>query len=109
MKKTLAALTAAATLTLAPVAVGASTADAAAPAVSADSSAKAKPCVSRAEYRKIKKGMTKTKVHRIFGTAGTRVSKQGRLEARGYQGCPKFSGIGVAYMDGKVASKAAQW
>ena len=34
---------------------------------------------------------------------------RGRLEARGYTGCPKFSGIGVAYLNGKVASKAAQW
>ncbi|QIX25508.1 hypothetical protein ncot_02070 [Nocardioides sp. JQ2195] len=75
-------------------------------------------CVSKKEFRKVKKGMTKAKVARIFGTKGTLAQrvKDGRrtIESRGYKGCPKYSSVGVAFIkkgDGKykLANKLASW
>ncbi|GAA5147949.1 hypothetical protein GCM10023340_21130 [Nocardioides marinquilinus] len=98
MKKILAATVAAATLGLTTVTV--SPADA----------APSKGCVTRAEYKKVKKGMTKARVHSIFGTSGQRVTMSGGVEGRGYKVCTSKTGaVGVAYSKGKLASKAVTW
>jgi hypothetical protein len=91
------------------------TAHAAAPAERAAS----KGCVTKAEYRKIKKGMTVAKVKKVTGTNGKQVSKSplgdGRfVVGRAYKACTgKRSGVGIAFVgkDGvfKVESKSAVW
>jgi hypothetical protein len=107
IKKTLAATVATAALALAPVAVGASPAQAA--EASSDVVAK-KGCVTKKEYKKVKTGMAKAKVHKIFGTAGKREFKRGGGEGRSYQACTSKKGrIGIVYGGNKVAGKAAQW
>ncbi|WP_134767993.1 hypothetical protein [Nocardioides sp. 1609] len=82
--------------------------------------AAAKGCVSKAEYRKIKNGMTIAKVKRITGTAGKQVSKtplpDGKfVVGRAYKVCTsKNGGVGIAFTNQtsssyKVASKSAVW
>lgn len=102
MKKTLTTFVAATVLSLGLGTVGATAAEAAAPAP--------KGCVTKAEYKKVKNGMTKAKVHKIFGTKGIRVTNSNGVEGRGYVTCTsRKGGVGVVYSGGKVVSKAAQW
>ncbi len=80
----------------------------------------AKGCVSKAEYRKIKNGMTIAKVKRITGTNGKQVSKTplpgGKFViGRSYKVCTSKRGaVGIAFTNQtsstyKVASKSAVW
>ncbi|GAA4692095.1 hypothetical protein [Nocardioides nanhaiensis] len=115
------ATSAAVALTSTALGTVATSAGAAAPESAAASvSAAAKGCVTKAEYRKVKKGMTKTKVHKIFGTSGKLVTRQSLgngqvLEARGYQTCgSRPGGVGISFLkkgkqSPKVAEKAGQF
>jgi hypothetical protein len=103
LKKTLAAVIATASLSLTGLAVTAPTADA-----TTDRTAAA-PCVSKKEYRQVKKGFTKARVHRIFGTAGTLAGRRGGIEARGYKGCTTYGAVGVSYRNGRLIAKNAVW
>ncbi len=68
-------------------------------------------CVSQAEFRQVKRGMSKAKVHRIFDTAGRRdaISHGGgfTFEIRSYKACSKYGAVSVGYTNGKLESKAA--
>ena len=89
------AVTAAVALTSTAFGAVAVPAGAAAPESAAAPSAAAKGCVTRAEYRKVKKGMPKAKVHKIFGTAG----KLGSVEGRGYKVCGNPRGaVGISFV-----------
>ncbi|WP_139983444.1 hypothetical protein [Nocardioides litoris] len=79
-------------------------------------------CVTKAEYRKIKKGMTVAKVKRITGTKGKQVSSSplpgGQVVVgRAYKACTsKRGGVGIAFVGQagkpgtlKVGSKSAVW
>lgn len=103
MKKTLAAVIATASLSLTGLAVTAPTADATTDRLAAA------PCVSKKEFRQVKKGFTKARVHRIFGTSGTFVDRQRGVEARGYKGCTTYGAVGVAYRNGRLIGKNAMW
>lgn len=93
--------------------------DAASAATSA-ASVHAKGCVTKAEYRKVRKGMAQSKVHRIFGTKGRVASRSDlpdgeKLEARGYKACTSKRGaVGISFTKKpgasyKLAAKAAEW
>lgn len=100
------ATTAAVALTSTAVGTVSTSAGAAAPesAAAPVSAAAAKGCVTRAEYRKVKKGMSKSKVHRIFGTSGKRstvapLPNGGSVEGRGYKVCGNPRGaVGVSFV-----------
>jgi hypothetical protein len=70
-------------------------------------------CVTRAEYRAVKHGMTKTKVHGIFDTRGNRqaIASSGRytVEIRSYKTCSRFSAVAVSYQNGRLSTKSAVW
>ena len=62
----------------------------------------AKGCVTQAEYRVVKEGWAKGRVHRKFGTAGRRLSFDRYdtllVEFRTYPGCrSKYSRVTIAY------------
>lgn len=69
----------------------------------------ASACVSKAEFKKLKNGMTKAKVKSITGTGGTLVSAAGtgsfRIEIRSYKACTQFGAVSIGYMGGKLNSK----
>lgn len=94
-----------------PVSGSALAATAAGPtAVSAAPAERAGGCVSRPEYQKIRKGMPKAKVHKIFGTAGIKVDKIGANEVRGYRVCTSKKGaVALVFTNGKLASKQARF
>lgn len=97
------------TLTLGALAVGSSVAPA-----SAETVAVAKAgCVSKTEFKKVKKGMGKAKVHKIFGTAGKRdaISHGGgfTFEIRSYKSCTTYGAVSVGFTNGKLDSKVAVW
>jgi hypothetical protein len=56
-------------------------------------------CVDRAEFRKVKDGMTKAKVHEIFDTRGKRMSIGSGGESREYRTCSgdSWSYVSVDY------------
>ena len=72
--------------------------------------ANATACVSRAEYRKIRAGMTKAEVKRLTGTRGTWTSATWLgdyyYESRMYKMCVAYSWASVIYIDGEVSSKS---
>lgn len=88
-------------------------------AATSAASVHAKGCVTKAEYRKAKKGMAQSKVHKIFGTSGKVATRDDlpngqKLEARGYKTCTKGGAVGVSYVKKrggsyKLAAKAADW
>ncbi len=99
MKKVLVALAATASVSFTFAAVGAPSASAA-----------GKGCVTKSEYKKVTTGMAKAKVHKIFGTKGTKVTLAEGVEGRSYKVCTSSKGgVGILYGDGKVVSKAAKW
>lgn len=110
---------AAAVLSTTLVGTGAIASVGAATAAAPSDRAASKGCVSKAEYRKIKKGMTIAKVKRITGTNGKQVSKTALpggkfVVGRAYKVCTsKKGGVGIAFTNQtgsyKVASKAASW
>jgi hypothetical protein len=63
-------------------------------------------CVTRAEYRQARYGMTKIRVHRIFGTRGRLVYLVvGNEEKREYPMCDPSLRLLVTYLDGRLAYK----
>jgi hypothetical protein len=63
-------------------------------------------CVTRSEYRQARFGMTKVRVHRIFGTPGTRVYVVvDNEEKRTYPMCDPSLRLNVTYIDGRLAYK----
>jgi hypothetical protein len=80
-----------------------------APAAHADTAG----CVTKSEYRKVNKGMSKTRVHRIFDTDGRReaIARSGRFtsEIRTYRTCSRFSSVALSFGNGQVDGKSAVW
>jgi hypothetical protein len=66
-------------------------------------------CVTQAEFKKIKNGMTKKRVAKIFGTPGEVFSAAGkgryRVEVRNYEACSEFGAVSVGFIANKVESK----
>ncbi|UNX56551.1 hypothetical protein MF406_18025 (plasmid) [Georgenia sp. TF02-10] len=110
MKNRIAATAAAAALALGGLAYATSPATAAADTIERSS----RGCVTEPEYRRVKRGMTQTKVHRVFGTKG-RVTTQGYgMKFRQYKVCnDRFGFVTVDYTKRggkfKVTGKFAYW
>lgn len=72
--------------------------------------ASADSCVSKAEYAKIKNGMTVAAVKAFTGTNGTSVTAAGsgkyRVEIRSYKACTQFGTVSLGFLGGKLNSKA---
>ena len=93
-------------------------ATAADPAAGSDRAATA-GCVSKAEFRKLKNGMTIAQVKRLTGTNGRQVTKTALPEGkfvvgRAYKACAPREGVGLAFSNEKgptyrLASKSASW
>jgi hypothetical protein len=75
-------------------------------------------CVTRAEYGKVRKGMTQGQVHATFGTAGKRSAKATSggfvSEIRTYKTCSAFSTVAVSYSANpggplRLSAKSAVW
>jgi hypothetical protein len=76
-------------------------------------------CVTKAEYRKVKKNMPKTRVHAIFDTAGKRESRATSggyvAEVRSYRVCgSRYSAVAIAFDKEprdvpRLAAKSAVW
>jgi hypothetical protein len=75
--------------------------------------AESRPCVSKSEYRQVREGMRKRRVHRVFGTRGRRVAYAQAYgysaEIRRYRGCKRRSRVSVAYGNRRLQSKSARW
>lgn len=72
-------------------------------------SAHADRCVTKAEYRQVRPGMAKTRVHAIFGTPGYKLGL-GLDEIRRYTTCENGGFVQVIYNGrGGVISKAGTW
>ena len=85
-----------------------------APAASADTPG----CVTRAEFRQVHKGMTKTRVHRVFDTSGRRqaIAHSGGYtsEIRSYNPCSRYSAVSLGFDSGpgeplRLNAKSAVW
>lgn len=93
-------------------------ATAADPAAGSDRAA-AGGCVSKAEFRKLKVGMTVPQVKRVTGTNGRQVYKTAlpggkTVIGRAYKACDPREGVGVSFTDEKgptfrLAFKSASW
>ena len=71
---------------------------------------RASGCVTKAEYRKVRKGMPKAQVHRIFGTVGIQVDTFDTNEVRGYRACTSKKGaVALVFTKGKLSTKQARW
>ena len=81
--------------------------------VAAPASADTPGCVSKSEYRTVKKGWTKTRVHRLFDTRGKQSISYPPYEDREYKACTVTYGthgtVSVEYKNGRVDSKYAIW
>jgi hypothetical protein len=70
-------------------------------------------CVSKAEFRQVKKGMSKSRVAGIFDTAGKRdaISSGGgyTFEIRSYKSCTRFGAVAIGFSNGKLDNKTAIW
>lgn len=77
----------------------------AAPATAADS------CVSQREFASVKKGFSKAKVARVFGTKGSREAiSRGygvTIEIRSYRACTRFGAVSVSFENGRLSAKSA--
>ena len=66
-------------------------------------------CVDQSEFKKIKNGMTKTKVAKLVGTKGELFSAAGsgrfKFEIRSYEACTEYGVVSIGFMGGKVQSK----
>lgn len=71
----------------------------------------AERCVTRVEFRKVKVGMKKARVHSIFDSSGRKSYSVGRFESRNYTPCTdrQFGWVVVSYKDGRVYAKDASW
>lgn len=66
-------------------------------------------CVTKAEYRQVRPGMAKARVHAIFGTPGNKLGL-GLDEIRRYSTCESGGFVQVIYSErGRVISKAGSW
>lgn len=75
-------------------------------APSAQAGAGTDGCVTRVEYRTAKHGMTKRRVHAIFGTRGTRIYLiAGNEERRAYRMCDPSLRLTVVYLRGRLGYK----
>jgi len=68
-------------------------------------------CVNKKEYKRVKKGMSKSRVHRIFDINGKQVSTGYGYEYRDYRVCtdPKCGFVSVTFHKKKLDSKYAYW
>jgi len=72
-------------------------------------------CVSKQEFRKVKDGFKKRRVHRIFDTRGrqTSIFRVGgeTYESREYKPCSdrKYGFVWVDYVNGRLDAKYAYW
>ena len=72
-------------------------------------------CVSKTEFRKLHKGMTRERAHRILDTNGrqsyTYWISGDHYSGRDYRACthPRWSVVSVDYVNGKVDGKFAYW
>ena len=102
MRKTLAGALTAVALVAGPVAIAAAPAEAAGSAV-----------VTKSEYRKIRKGMSITRVHRIFDTRGKQSFHMSGYQSREYRTTKRYGFVMVDFErrggEWKVSSKAAFW
>lgn len=68
-------------------------------------------CVTQREFAKVKKGMAKAKVHRVFGTKGKRdaIARSGGYtsEVRSYRSCAAYGAVAVSFLNGRLAAKSA--
>ena len=71
--------------------------------------ANAAGCVSKGEYRHVHRGMTMSRVHRVFGTSGRQTFRHGAVSIRKYRPCPSHSRVQVSYRRGHVTAKLALW
>lgn len=78
------------------------------------SGAQAAGCVNKNEYRRIKHNRSKTRVQRIFDTAGKQTYQfnvgGSRYQSREYRSCyGRWGFVSIDYKDGKVDGKFAYW
>lgn len=75
----------------------------------AASSARPGGCVTRGEFRRAKKGMTKARVAKVFGTKGKRaaISSGGgyTFEIRSYKTCTPYGAVSIGFENGKLSNK----
>lgn len=62
-------------------------------------------CVTKREYRAVKVGMSKTRVHRIFDSKGQLRSRDNGFEFRDYRPCDGFLDYMLRYQDGRLHGK----
>lgn len=71
---------------------------------------RSKGCVTKSEFNRIKVGMSKSSVAKIFGTKGTvSTTSSGfgqTIEIRSYDGCSSFSVVSVMFTNGKMDTKS---
>jgi hypothetical protein len=67
------------------------------------------PCASKQEFKKVKRGMDKSRVANILDTNGKLVSRFGAYSTREYKTCSRFSSIMVDFKRGSVTSKSGFW
>ncbi len=72
-------------------------------------------CVDRGEFKKIKRGFPKKRVHNVFDTAGRQTSfytiGRARYEDREYKPCTsrKYGFVSIYFKNGKVTDKYVYW
>jgi hypothetical protein len=68
-------------------------------------------CVTRAEFHKVKDGMTKDRVKRIFDSGGKESVTIGDYETRNYTPCTDrdYGWVTVNYDRARVVAKDAYW
>lgn len=68
-------------------------------------------CVAQSEFAKVKKGFSKAKVARVFGTKGKREAiSRGygvTIEIRSYRACTRFGAVSVSFENGRLSAKSA--
>jgi hypothetical protein len=74
-------------------------------APAADAASSTSGCVTRAEYRKVKNGMTVKKVKRVYGTNGHLSMSSGSFKIRDYKTCSKWHVTNVSFTNGRVTGK----
>ena len=66
-------------------------------------------CATQAEFKKVKNGMNKKQVAKLFGTKGELFMAAGkgryRVEVRSYTACTEFGSVSIGFTGGKVDSK----
>jgi hypothetical protein len=67
------------------------------------------PCASKKEFRKVKRGMDKSRVANILDTNGKLVVRSGPYSTREYKTCTRFSSVLVDFEGRSVISKTGFW